>query len=380
MKYQSIFEELLVEAGITVNGNKPWDIQVHHSKFFEKILFDQELGLGESYMDSWWDCEKLDEFFYRLILVKSQEQLPRILLKNKSFVFLALRNTLKHLKFRLFNYQKKSHAFDLGVHYEAGNDLFSAMLDKELNYTCGYWQDATDLDAAQTAKLQLICEKLQLKPGQRILDVGCGWGGFARFAAKHYQVNVVGITVSRQQKALADELCRGLPIEIRLQDYRDVDEIFDAIVSIGMFEHVGYKNYDIYMHHMNRCLKERGLFLLHTIGSNVSTTYTNEWIDKYIFPHGMLPSIAQIGNACEKYFVMEDWHNFGADYDKTLLAWYQNINQHWPELQSKYTQRFKRMWDYYLLSSAGGFRARNLQLWQIVLSKNGVLGGYKSVR
>jgi cyclopropane-fatty-acyl-phospholipid synthase len=282
---------------------------------------------------------------------------------------------LNQLQTLLFNNQKKSRAFIVGEqHYDLGNDLFSLMLDKELNYTCGYWKDVHDLESAQSAKLRLVCEKLNLKPGQKILDIGCGFGAFARFAVENYQVSVVGVTISKNQKKLADERCKGLPIEIRIQDYRDINEQFDNIVSLGMFEHVGYKNYQTYMDIVQRCLRDSGLFLLHTIGNNTSVTYANSWITKYIFPNGMLPSITQIGTACEGKFVMEDWHNFGPDYEKTLLVWHENFNRHWPELKSNYSERFKRMWDYYLLSCAGAFRARTLQLWQIVLSKTGILG------
>jgi len=171
-----------------------------------------------------------------------------------------------------------------------------------------------------------------------------------------------------------------LPIELRLQDYRDVHETFDHVISLGMFEHVGYKNYRTYMEVASRCLKDDGLFLLHTIGGNMSVTHTDPWIERYIFPNSMLPSLAQIGKAIEKIFVMEDWHNFGADYDKTLMAWFHNFNKHWDTLKGKHGDRFYRMWKFYLLASAGGFRARKNQLWQIVLSKNGVPGGYASIR
>lgn len=382
---QLIIEELLAHAGITLNGSNPWDPQIYNPKLFDKILAQPELGAGEAYMDHWWDCEKLDMFFARLLRANIEEYLSHHFFKNKFLTRFGLSWFIKTLTFHLFNYQKKSYSFIVGEkHYDIGNDLFSYMLDKELNYSCGYWQHANNLEEAQIAKLKLICEKLHLKPGQRILDIGCGWGSFARFATKNYQVSVVGVTISKRQKELGDQLNQGLPIEIRLQDYRDLlntKESFDHIVSIGMFEHVGYKNYATFMQTVQHCLKdEESLCLLHTIGSNVSTTHTNAWFNKYIFPNSMLPSTAQIGAACESRLVIEDWHNFGAHYDKTLMAWHHNFNQHWPQLKTNYDDRFKRMWDFYLLSSAGSFRARSLQLWQIVLSKKGMPGGYTSVR
>jgi cyclopropane-fatty-acyl-phospholipid synthase len=255
------------------------------------------------------------------------------------------------------------------------------MLDKRMNYSCAYWKGARTLNKAQENKLELICKKLYLKPGMKVLDIGCGWGAFAKYAAEKYGVEVVGITVSKEQVALAKELCTDLPVEFRLQDYRDVNEKFDRVVSVGMIEHVGYRNYRDYFKVAERCLNDDGLFLLHTIGEVRSVKNINAFTHKYIFPNGMLPSIAQLAKAAEGLFLIEDLHNFGADYDKTLMAWYENFKNSWAEIKDQYDERFYRMWSYFLLSSAGGFRARNTnQLWQIVLSKKGVSGGYLSFR
>jgi len=279
------------------------------------------------------------------------------------------------------NLQSKSRSYEVGKkHYDIGNDVYKKMLDKRMVYSCGYWEKAKNLDQAQEAKLDLICKKLNLKKGQRILDIGCGWGSFAKYAAEKYRVKVVGITISKEQVKLAKKLCKGLPIEIRLQEYRDLNEKFDHIVSIGMFEHVGYKNYKTYMKIVSRNLKPNGLFLLHTIGRNTSVTTLVPWVNKYIFQNSMLPSPKQITAAAEGLFVLEDWHNFRADYDKTLMQWYKNFTRNWNKIKNSYDDRFYRMWTYYLLSSAGLFRARKGQLWQIVFSKNGVAEGYKSIR
>ncbi len=276
------------------------------------------------------------------------------------------------LKTKLFNRQKKSRASQVGEqHYDLGNDLYQAMLDKRLNYTCAYWKTADNLDQAQEAKLDLVCNKINLKSGMMVLELGCGWGSFAKYAAEKYGAKVVAVNISKQQVQLGRELCKGLPVEIRLEDYREVDGKYDAVISIGILEHVGYKNYHTYMEVVNRCLKDDGIAFIHTIGSNISTTCANRWTDTYIFPNGMLPSISQISRTMEGLFVMEDWHNFGPDYDKTLMAWYQNFNNAWPNLKDKYGDRFFRMWRFYLLSSAGGFRSRYQQLWQIVMTKIG---------
>lgn len=358
-------------AGININGQQPWDIQVHNEEFYNRVVKEGALGLGESYMDAWWDCTALDEFFHRAVRAQLETKLKSnyaLLLK----LFLA----------KLFNFQTKKRALIVGKqHYDLNNLLFQCMLDSRMNYTCGYWKTAQNLEEAQLAKLDLVCRKLKLEAGMRVLDIGCGWGSFAKYAAENYGANVVGITISKQQQAYAAKTCRDLPIEIRFQDYRDTNGVFDRIVSLGMFEHVGHKNYRNYLEKVHRNLSADGLFLLHTIGANLTYFKTNDWTNKYIFPNGILPSITQIGKGIENLFVMEDWHNFGTDYDKTLMAWHSNFQKHWETtLKKNFDERFYRMWVFYLLSSAGNFRARDLQLWQIILSKQGVMGGYQSVR
>jgi len=369
-KFKSAAEEILSLAGIEINGHNPWDMRVQNENFYQRVLTRGSLGLGESYMDGWWDCDQLDEFFDRIVRsqIESKVKEDRILL-------------FKVLLSRIINMQSKRRAFQIGEsHYDLGNDLYENMLDRRLVYTCAYWKDAHTLNDAQEKKLDLVCRKIGLQPGMKILDIGCGWGSFAKYAAEEYKAEVTGITVSREQVELGETLCKGLPVEIKLQDYRDVTGEFDHIISLGMFEHVGYKNYRTFMKVVNRCLKDDGLFLLQTIGGNESTVCIDPWIDKYIFPNALLPSVKQIGDAIEGLFVMEDWHNFSADYDKTLMAWYGNFDKNWNKIESNYDERFYRMWKYYLLFCAGLFRSRENQVWQIVFSKRGVPEGYRSIR
>ncbi len=360
-KSKKIIEELLDMAGIKINGSNPYDIQVHDNRFYDRVLSQTALGLGESYMDGWWDCPALDEFFTRILKARLDEKV-----KGSFSVKWRILKTL------LFNRQSKHRAFLVGrQHYDVGNDLYLKMLDKRLVYTGGYWKNAENLDQAQEAKLELVCRKLGLKPGMTVLDLGCGWGSFAKYAAEKYQAEVTGLTVSKEQVELGRKLCKNLPVKLELADYRMAQGKYDRVISIGIMEHIGYKNYKEYMRVTDRCLKEGGLAFIHTIGRNESATKVNDWTDKYIFPNGMIPSIAQLGRAMENYFVMEDWHNFGPDYDKTLMAWHANFEAGWPELKEKYGERFYRMWRYYLLSSAAGFRARQTQLWQIVMTRLG---------
>ncbi len=366
---QTFITRLLARAGIAVGGREAWDIQIHNDGFYSRVARDGSLGLGESYMDGWWDAERLDEFFTHVHAADLERDAR-----------LPWRVVLQHLGARFMNFQRGRRAFAVGEHhYDIGNDLYEAMLDKRLTYTCGYFKDARTLDKAQEDKLDLVCRKLGLQRGQRVLDIGCGWGSFLQFATERYGVSGLGITVSKEQVELATKRVAGLPIEIKLRDYRAIEGEFDHIVSLGMFEHVGVKNFRTYMQTVHRHLRESGLFLLHTIGHNTSHT-TDPWFEKYIFPNSMIPSPGQIAKASEGLFVMEDWHNFGAYYDPTLMAWFSNFDRSWPKLAAKYGERFFRMWKYYLLASAGSFRARKNQLWQIVFSKSGVPGGYEAVR
>ena len=369
MTAKQTIQEYLSLAGVQLNGNRPWDIKVNHPKFYSKVLAGGSLALGESYMDGWWECRRPDEFFRRILGAKLDKRI-----RSKDLIW-------NILKAKITNMQTRSKAYIVGRrHYDIGNGLYRLMLDKRMIYSCGYWKASKTLDKAQEAKLDLICRKVGLKKGMTVLDIGCGWGGFAKYAAQKYKVKVVGITISKEQAELAKEACKGLPVEIRLQDYRKLRQKFDRIISIGMFEHVGYKNYRNYMRVVNRCLKPDGMFLLHTIAGNRSVNSTDPWIDKYIFPNSMLPSARQITKSAEGLFVLEDWHSFGTDYDKTLMAWYNNFTKNWKKIKEDYDQRFYRMWTYYLLACAGSFRSRNNQLWQIVFSKKGVKGGYNSLR
>lgn len=362
-------QELLSRADIQVNGNRPWDIRIKHPDFFKRVMQDGSLGLGESYMDGWWECERLDIFFYHILRHKLHQQLPH-----------HFKDTLRLATARLTNLQSKRRAWRVGKqHYDLGNDLFSLMLDPYMQYSCGYWTNAQQLEAAQEAKLALICKKLQLKPGMTLLDIGCGWGGLSEYAAKHYQVQVLGVTISAEQQKMAQKRCTGLDVTILLQDYRDLNLQFDRIVSVGMFEHVGPKNYATYFDVAARNLKPEGIFLLHTIGSNHTDLRVDAWINKYIFPNGCLPSVKHIAEYSEPHFIMEDWHNFGIDYDTTLMSWYQRFSDAWSQLSEQYDERFYRMFSYYLNSCAGAFRSRDIQLWQVVFSR-GVEGGLRVTR
>ncbi|MCL5974347.1 MAG: cyclopropane fatty acyl phospholipid synthase [Gammaproteobacteria bacterium] len=368
----AILREAAALASVQFNGDNPWDIQVFDSRTYRRILTQGSLGFGESYMDNMWECHELDELFHRLLKVDIEKHLGGVA-KFSLFIEIIRQN--------IFNRQTSKRAYEVGKkHYDTGNDIFQAMLDPTMSYSCGYWANADNLAQAQINKLDLICRKLMLQPGERVLEIGCGWGSFAQYAAKNYGVEVLGITISKEQQTLARERCEGLPVTIELMDYRDLEGQFDKIVSIGMFEHVGPKNYPIYFDSAMKLLKPEGLFLLHTIGIHATSLKVDPWIDKYIFRNGKLPSAEELAAVLNGRFVIEDWHNFGTDYDKTLMAWWENFDKAWPDLSQHYDERFYRMWKYYLHSCAGFFRSKQGQLWQLVLSKRGRGGEYRSLR
>ena len=357
---ENYFRKILEEHDIRVDGSRPWDVSIINPKLFNRVFLNGSMGLGESYMDGWFECQRLDLFFEKIFSAGLDSRYGN------------LQYLLSSIVSRLINLQSISRSFIVGEkHYDIGNDLFSVMLDKRMMYTCGYWpKNVSNLEEAQKSKLDLVANKINLKPGMKVLDLGCGWGGAAKYFSESYGVKVIGNTISKEQYLFAKESCAGLDVEILLMDYRDLKDQFDAIYSIGMFEAVGHQNFRKYFQSVDKCLKDDGVFLLHTIGVDKSYTATDPWINKYIFPNGMMPSSKQITTAMEGLFKIDDWHNFGPDYDKTIMCWYKNFTDHYKLLKHSYDQKFYRMWTYWLLQSAASFRTRSNNLWQILLSKS----------
>lgn len=361
-----MFEDLLKEADIKLNGDRPWDLQIKDEKTFDRVIVSGSLGLGEAYMDGLWECQSIDEMIHRILQAKLDKKLT-----NKQKIQLGGEKLKQIINPQSILRVKK----DVPFHYDLGNDIFEAMLDKYMTYTCAYFKDTENLDEAQEKKLDLICKKMDLKPGMKVLDIGCGWGSFMKYASEHYGVICDGVTLSKEQKKLGEVKCKGLNVNFILEDYREFNPVekYDRIVSIGMIEHVGPLNYKEFFECANSFLKDDGLFLLHTIGGVESHTSNqgDPWIKKYIFPNGIIPSISQLGAAFENKFNLEDLHNIGPHYDKTLMAWHKNFENSWGELKDRYGDKFYKMWRYYLLSCAGAFRSRDLNTWQLVLSKIG---------
>lgn len=360
--YQKTIERMMQAANIQVGPGL--DIEIKNSQFYKKVLAEGSLGLGESYMDGWWESAHIDVLFYKLLKANFDK------LKTWNLA-------LSFLKAKIFNLQTKHGAKKVAKeHYNLSTNLFFSFLDPYNQYTCGYFKETQDLNIAQEKKLDLICRKLNLRPTDKVLDIGCGWGGFAKYASEHYGCHVTGVTISTEQAEFAKHFTNGLPVEIQVRDYRDLTGTYDKVLVCGMIEHVGYKNYKNLFKIVNQYLTDDGIFLLHTIGNNTSITVGDPWLSKYIFPGGMLPSLKQLTDAFEDLFILEDLQNFGVYYDRTLLAWFKNFEQNWPTIKADFDERFYRMWKYYLLQCAAIFRSRKAQLWQIVLTKNGLPKGF----
>ncbi len=323
-KLKETTKDLFTLAGIEIDGPNPWDIKIHNPDFYSRVLSGGSLALGESYMDKWWDADQLDEFICKLLQAKLDKKI------------ITPRHVMSVVQSRALNMQTLSRSKKVTKeHYDLGNDFYAKMLDKYMQYTCGYWRQADNLEDAQEHKLDLICKKLQLKSGETLLDLGCGWGGLAKYAAEKYGCEVTAYNISKEQVSYAKDKCKDLPVKIIGEDYRFAKGKYDKVASIGLCEHVGYKNFKTLMSVAHKSLKKNSLFLLHTIGKDLSGTNTDPWIAKYIFPNSMLPSVKQLSTAAEGVFIMEDWHNFGTDYDKTLMAWYDNFNNNWPQFKDK---------------------------------------------
>lgn len=361
---ETAIREIFDSAGVGVEGRAPGDIIVKNPDFYARLLRDASIGLGESYMEEWWECEELDLFIEKLLRADIKKKLSG-----------SLKLKLLTLRALVTNMQSRERAYQVAhAHYDLGNDLYEVMLDKRMVYTCAYWKNAKTLEEAQEHKLDLVCRKAGLKPGMRVVDLGCGFGGFAMYAAEKYDCEVMGVTVSVEQQRFGSRVAKekGLKVDLRVQDYRNVFGKFDAVVSIGMMEHVGWKNHRNFMEVVHRCMKDEAIAVVHTIGSNEYQRHGIPFFEKYIFPNAASPSLEQVGKATENLLVVEDVHNIGPDYRPTLLAWWKNFDEGYSTLdQKKYDRQFYRMWRFYLLAAAGAVAARESQLWQFVLTRLG---------
>ncbi|NIL93344.1 MAG: cyclopropane fatty acyl phospholipid synthase [Woeseiaceae bacterium] len=370
MAFKRIVTNTLARADVVVNGERPWDIQVHNERFYRRAARGT-LGLGESYMDGDWDVESLDALFRHFVTAEL-----------RSSLIYRLNHASLVLRARLRNLQSKRRSLAVAEeHYDLDHRMYEQFLGPWNQYTCCFFfNDDDDLRQAEVNKLEIICNKLEIDENDRVLDIGCGWGGFAKYAAATRGCELTGVTISTEQAQFARDHTEGLPVDIVLSDYRDLpstlDSKYDKILICGMLEHVGYKNYRSLMQVVSHMLDDDGLFLLHTIGNSDETLIADRWIEKYIFRNSMAPSLPQLAAALQGPFTVHAWENYGHYYSSTLQAWYDKFEKNWDNiaaLESKHAfdEKFRRMWRYYLLSSKAMFDVENLLLWQIVMSKAG---------
>jgi cyclopropane-fatty-acyl-phospholipid synthase len=359
-------ETFLNECEIQIDGANQGDIIVKDDRFYSMCINYGELGFGESYMYGYWDSKNLYETLYNGI--KNCHKVSYMNLNSIAFN--------RYFNNMFYNNQTIDKASaDVQAHYNKGNDLYERMLDKtNMQYTCGFFQDTNDLETAQIQKLNIIAQKLNLKPGEKLLDIGCGWGNLINFMTTNYGVKGIGITISSEQLKFCKEKYKdNKNAEFLLIDYRNIpdDMKFDKIVSVGMFEHVGKKNFEEYFDIVYKHLNDDGLALIHTMGQQskmINATAHSEWIDKYIFPGGEIPDWEDLSKIISKRFFIHDWHNFGKYYARTFEAWYNNINKRWNEIPN-YNEEFRRMWNFYLVSFIVNFDLCRLLLFQILISK-----------
>ena len=367
---KNVIASLFGRAGITLNGSEPWDIQVKNDRFFRRSLRGS-LGFGESYMEGDWDVGSIDALFRRIIRYDISDSL------------MVMLNRLRlDLKSRLTNMQSRIGSRAIAeTHYDLDHRLYELFLGPWNQYTCCFYDKATTLEEAEVEKLEMVCNKLDLQPGDRVMDIGCGWGGFAKYAAETRGCHVTGVSISVEQIAYARKYTAGLPVDIIECDYRDLpkryeDGSFDKVVIIGMIEHVGYKNYRHLFEVVHRMLNDVGLFLLHTIGNSTVTTVVDPWIEKYIFRNSMAPAASQLTHAMEMLFTLQDWENYGHYYPSTLAHWQERFEANWPRIEAietanRFDERFRRMFNYYFLSCKAGFETEDILLWHLVMSKAG---------
>ena len=340
-------------------------IVLHDDGALRRILRDTELMLGETYMDGAWDAVNGNLLgLFELSMLNFPEQRPE---KRKRFVYLlqklmARGNRIAH------SYRNVAH------HYDLDEWLFRHFLDEDMHYSCAYFYEPNiSLEEAQRAKCRHVMNKLCLQPGQRVLDIGCGWGGLAFYLAEHADVKVTGLTLSREQLRVAESCARerGLEgrVEFRLQDYREHHGHYDRIASVGMFEHVGVRHYRDYFDQVRRLLVHDGIALLHTIGRSGPPGATNPWIEKYIFPGGYNPALSEVSRAIENSGLVScDIEVLRLHYAKTLTLWHQRFHAHRVEVAQRMGERFCRMWEFYLASCEAAFRWRDLVVFQLQLT------------
>src|SRR5215831_7046981 len=333
------------------------------------ILIDPELRVGEAYMDGSLVVERGSIADVLALALRQRRD-------GKPPTWARPQWLMRYLARRLGQFNPRPRARrNVARHYDLDGQLYALFLDADRQYSCAYFEtDGQSLDDAQLAKKRHLASKLLIAPDQRVLDIGCGWGGLALYLAELCGARVTGITLSQEQHALArartEEKGLAGKVEFRLQDYRDVRETFDRIVSVGMFEHVGVGFYDAFFGRCHAMLDDDGVMLLHSIGRSEGPGITNPWIAKYIFPGGYIPALSEVLPAVERAgLLVTDMEILRLHYAETLKAWRERFVAHRDEVARLYDARFVRMWEFYLAVAETAFRRNNMMVFQIQIAK-----------
>lgn len=360
---------LLREANIEPNGASPWDPQIKDERFYRTVLLRGSVGLGDAYLNGWWECADISGFILRIIKSGIHLRVPRV------DIF------LRRLRFGLIDAQNRIRSKRVAeLHYDEDPYIFEVMLGSTNSYTCARWKGVITLDAAQQQKMDLLCKKAGLSSGMTVLDIGSGWGGFLAYAAERYQVRGIGLTISKTQLDYARKRYGNLPVEFRLQDYRDFVGGVDAVVSICVIEHVGSDHYREYFQKVRETLtREDGFFAMQCILACDTQARMDPWTEKHIFPNGILPTLERIENAVEGILHIVDREFFRDDYVRTFSAWYENLVRNKNAIIARCGVRYFRKYEYYLCLYIAGFGSGRIDVGQFVLSPTPHLN-YKPIR
>ena len=348
---------------------KPIQIRFTSAKWEREVALDPALKLGEAYMNDGFEFIKGDIYSLLETIFESTGPIAENQLWMKAFSF--IRTATK--RFAQMNTLRRS-AKNVEHHYDLSGKLYEMFLDPDRQYSCGYFENPNvSLGEAQLAKKRHLAAKLQVKENEKLLDIGCGWGGLGLYFARVLGANVTGVTLSHEQHGIANQRAKDMGLQDKakfsLLDYRKLDDAFDKIVSVGMFEHVGIGHYKEYFDHVKRLLKPDGRFVLHSIGRSGEPGATNPWIAKYIFPGGYIPALSEVIPVIEKSgLIITDIEILRLHYAETLKAWREAFLAHWDEAKALYDERFCRMWEFYLAASESAFRWQGMMVFQIQLA------------